>query len=86
MFMNDQIDIEQMIDVQKKHQRIRQCAETAEERMERFAELQDASFELLRSSPEGFAAFHRRNYKSRRAEVINGVWQPVSPDRASNEA
>ncbi len=79
-------DIASMIDAQRRHQLARERAETHEQRMERFAELQAASFELLRSSPEGYAAFLRRNHTSRRAELINGIWQPVSPDRPSPEA
>lgn len=79
-------DIANMMEARRRHQQARERAETPEQRMERFAELQAASFDLLRSSPEGYAAFLRRNHKSRRAEVINGIWQPVSPDRPSPEA
>jgi hypothetical protein len=48
--------------------------------------LQIASFELLHSSPEGYRNFLRRNHKSRRVEVIDGVWHPVSADRRTREA
>lgn len=49
--------------------------ETPEQRLERFRELQNAAWEILRSSPEGYQAFLRRNYRKRRVEVINGEWR-----------
>ena len=55
--------------------------ETAEQRMERFAALQQHAFELLQSSPDGFAHFLKRNYRLRRAEFVDGSWQPVETDR-----
>ena len=55
--------------------------DTPHDRMERFRALQQSSFLLLRSSPEGYQHFLRRNYRFRRAEVVDGQWQPVSADR-----
>lgn len=60
--------------------------ETAEERLKRFAQLQQSSFEPLRSSPAGLEHFLRRNMASRRVEVIDGRWRPVSADRRFDEA
>lgn len=60
--------------------------ESAEERLARFIQLQRTSYELLQASPKGFQHFLRRNLQSRRAEVIDGQWRPVSPDRRSYEA
>lgn len=74
------------LELRRKHQRQRCRDESVEERIDRFIKLQTASFELLRSSPEGYRNFLRRNHKSRRVEVIDGVWQPVSADRRTPEA
>lgn len=66
-------------------QRLR-SQETGELRLQRLAQLQRVSFELLRSSPSGLEHFLRRNMASRRVEVINGKWRPVSADRRFGEA
>ncbi len=60
--------------------------ETAEQRLARFVRLQNASFELLRSSPAGLRHFLQRNLQSRRVKVIDGKWRPVSADRRVGEA
>jgi hypothetical protein len=60
--------------------------ETAEQRLVRFGRLQQASLKLLRSSPEGLRHFLRRNMTSRRVEVINGMWRPISAHRGAGEA
>lgn len=60
--------------------------ETPEDRLARFGRLQAASFELLRSSPEGWRHFIQRNLHSRRVKVIDGKWRPVSADRCAGEA
>lgn len=60
--------------------------ETAEQRLARFARLQQASMKLLRSSPDGLRHFLRRNMTSRRVEVIDGMWRPISADRGAGEA
>jgi hypothetical protein len=41
---------------------------------------------LLQTSPDGLQHFLRRNFRSRRAEVIHGEWRPVSPDRRADQA
>jgi len=74
----DDLDIPGMLDLRRKQQRRISRDESVEERFIRFINLQTASFELLRSSPEGYRNFLRRNHKSRRVEVVDGVWQPVS--------
>ncbi len=61
-------------------------SESPEQRFARFVQLQRRSFELLQASPDGFQHFLRRNFQSRRAEVSNGVWRPVSSDRHSDQA
>jgi hypothetical protein len=58
---------------------------SASERLADFAKLQQASFRVLSQSPRGFQEFLRRNMASRRAEVIDGVWRPVSPARCSQQ-
>ena len=60
--------------------------ESPQDRIERFRALQQFSFDLLRSSPHGYQHFLRRNYYSRRSEVVNGQWQPVSIDRRPRSA
>jgi uncharacterized protein (DUF2384 family) len=82
----DELDISGTLDLRRKRQRRISLDESVEERLERFIKLQTASFELLRSSPEGYRNFLRRNHKSRRVEVIDGVWHPVSVDRRTPEA
>ena len=81
----DELDISGLLDLRRKRQQRISRDETAEQRLARFVKLQAASFELLRSSPEGYRNFLRRNHKSRRVEVIDGVWQPVSVDRRTPE-
>ena len=82
----DPFDIELANQLQSRLQRRLRDQETAEERWERFVRLQALSFDLLRSSPDGWEHFLRRNMASRRVEVIDGKWQPVSADRRFGEA
>ncbi len=82
----DDLDISGTLDLRRQRQQRIGRNESVEERLNRFIELQTASFELLRSSPEGYRNFLRRNHKSRRVEVIDGVWYPVSVDRHTPEA
>jgi len=82
----DELDISGMLDLRREQQQRISRDESVEERLDRFIKLQTASFELLRSSPEGYRNFLRRNHKSRRVEVIDGVWRPVSVDRPTPEA
>ena len=58
---------------------------SAGERLADFAKLQQASFRVLRESPQGYRHFLHRNLASRRTEVIDGVWRPVSPARRSQQ-
>ena len=58
---------------------------SVDERLAEFAKLQQASFRLLRESPDGYRHFLCRNMASRRVEVIDGVWQPVSPARRAQQ-
>ncbi len=58
---------------------------TADQRLADFAKLQQASFRVLRESPRGYQHFLRRNLSSRRAEVIDGEWRPVSPARRAQQ-
>ena len=59
---------------------------SAGERLADFAKLQQASFRVLGASPRGYRHFLDRNLNSRRAEVIDGVWRPVSPARRAQQA
>ena len=58
---------------------------SVDDRLADFAKLQQASFRVLRQSPHGYRHFLRRNMTSRRAEVIDGVWRPVSPARRAQQ-
>lgn len=73
--------ISEQLALRDKRMRAEGLAETPDERMARFARLQQASFELLRSSAEGYWNYLKRNYTSRSAEVVDGQWRPVSPAR-----
>lgn len=84
--MLNELDISGMLELRLKHQRRNAQCESVEERLARFIKLQAASMALLRTSPKGYQNFLRRNYKSCRAEVIDGVWHPVSVDRRTPEA
>ncbi len=59
--------------------------ESIDDRMDRFAQLQKASFQLLVSSPNGWQSFLSRNYKARRVEFVNGKWRPISTVRRFDE-
>ena len=86
MLNTDPFDIDLANQVQSRLQRRLRDQETVDERWERFGQLQELSFDLLRSSPDGWDHFLRRNMASRRVEVIDGKWQPVSADRRFDEA
>ncbi len=79
-------DITAAIQVRAKFQQRLRDQETPLQRLDRFVRLQQDSFELLRSSPAGLRHFLRRNLRSRRVEVIDGNWRPVSADRRAYEA
>ena len=64
----------------KRDRHLRACVQhdSPQDRIDRFRALQQASFALLQSSPQGYQHFLRRNYHLRRPEVVDGQWQPVS--------
>lgn len=73
--------IERAIDIRTRYLRRVREKWTADERLAEMAKLQQSLFRVLRESPSGHQHFLRRNMASRRAEVIDGVWRPVSPAR-----
>ncbi|NIL97289.1 MAG: hypothetical protein GTO76_06510 [Planctomycetales bacterium] len=75
------VSIEQLLAKRARHLRGAAQRDSPHQRMKRFGELQRSSFLLLRSSPHGYQHFLHRNYRSRRAEVVDGQWRPVSADR-----
>jgi hypothetical protein len=79
-------EISSAIETRTRFARRLHSRESPEQRLARFVQLQRQSFELLRASPDGFQHFFRRNLQSRRAEVIDGEWRPVSPDRRAHRA
>jgi hypothetical protein len=81
MTQPDDASISELLALREKRMRATSLAETPDERMARFARLQQASFELLRSSAEGYRNYLKRNYASRSVEVVDGQWRPVSPTR-----
>jgi hypothetical protein len=81
---NDMIDAAMRI--RSRYQRRVRENRTAGERLADFAKLQQASFRVLCASPRGSRHFLERNLRSRRAEVIDGVWKPISPARRAQQA
>ncbi len=79
-------DILAAIETRARFQRQSGNCESPAQRLARFIQLQRGSFELLQTSPDGLQHFLRRNFRSRRAEVIHGEWRPVSPDRRADQA
>lgn len=74
-------EIEELLRRREAVQRRAMAELSPSERLARMVELQVEAWRMLQASPEGMRHFLRRNYRSRRAEVIDGRWQPVSPDR-----
>ncbi len=64
----------------------RAAQETPQQRLERFAALQQAAFAQLRASKHGYEHFLKRNFSLRRAEVVDGEWRPVSIARRTPSA
>lgn len=60
-------------------------ARTPEQRLTDFVRLQKASYVVLCASPGGYRNFLRRNFLSRRVEVTDGKFRPVSPDRRAQQ-
>ena len=74
-------DMDAAINLRTRFQRRLNEKRSPGERLAEFAMLQQASFRLLRESPQGYEHFVRRNLESRRVEVVDGVWRPVCPAR-----
>jgi hypothetical protein len=77
----DRKTIHEAIGVQLQARQRLQRMRSVEQRLADFAALQEASFRVLCASPEGYRHFLRRNLTSRRVEVIDGKWRPVSAAR-----
>lgn len=81
----DSESIQATLEIRMRYMRHVHENRTAGERLAEFAKLQQASFRVLCQSPRGYQHFLRRNMASRRAEVIDGVWRPVSPARRAQQ-
>jgi hypothetical protein len=82
----DHDEISLAIETRTRFARRVRSRESPEQRLARFSQLQRELFDLLRASPDGFQHFLRRNLQSRRVEVIDGEWRPVSHDRRADQA
>jgi len=58
-------DISAQLAVRDRYRRRIALQKTPEQRMADMARLQKAAWDMLQSSPEGYARFLRRNYKAR---------------------
>jgi len=83
--MSDAEDIRQALERRSRYRRRIHAERTVEERFACFVALQRASFRALLTSPEGYRRFLQRNYSSRRVEVIDGKWRPVSAARCAQQ-
>lgn len=81
----DSESIQATLEIRMRYMRHVRENRTAGERLAEFAKLQRASFRVLCQSPRGFQHYVRRNMASRRAEVSDGVWRPVSPARRAQQ-
>jgi hypothetical protein len=81
---NDSINV--AINIRSRYMRRMRVSRSASDRLADFAKLQQASFCVLRASPRGYRHFLVRNLRSRRVEVIDGNWRPVSPARRAQQA
>ncbi|MDY0165200.1 MAG: hypothetical protein RBS80_01565 [Thermoguttaceae bacterium] len=77
----DSEEIQAAIDRRQRCAAQMQGNRTPGERLEAFVRLQQASFQVLQSSPDGYRHFLRRNFYARRAEIIDGQWKPVALTR-----
>jgi len=84
--LTDAENINAAINVRSRYMRRVRENRSAGDRLANFAKLQEASFRVLRASPHGYRHFLKRNLYSRRVEVIDGEWRPVSPARRSQQA
>ncbi len=81
----DETSIRAALAVRAKYLRRMRENRTPSERLAQLARLQRASFRVLCASPHGYQHYVRRNMALRRAEVIDGVWRPVSPVRRAQQ-
>jgi len=77
--------LEQAMSLRAKYARRRFGVRSAEQRLGQFEKLQQASFEVLVASPVGYQNFLRRNLLSRRVEVVDGKYCPVSSARRTQQ-
>ena len=82
----DSESIHVAIDIRTRYLRHMREQRSASQRLADFAKLQQASFRVLLASPHGYRHFLRRNLASRRAEVLDGMWRPVSPARRARRS
>lgn len=83
--INDRTSISTAINIRSRYMRRLSERRSAGDRLSDFAKLQEVSFRVLRESPCGYRHFLSRNLRSRRVEVIDGQWQPVSSARPKRE-
>lgn len=83
---SDSQSIRAAIDIRTRYMRRVRENRSAGDRLADFAKLQEASLGVLRASPRGYRHFLARNLHSRRVQVINGEWKPVSPARRAEQA
>jgi hypothetical protein len=70
----------------ERQQKRRNCdalSESGADRLRRLFALQAQAMEVLQSSPHGMRHFLQRNYRSRQARLVDGIYRPVSTDRYS---
>ena len=81
----DNESIRVAINRRSRHMRRARMNRSIDQRLADFTKLQQASFRVLRASPDGYRHFLKRNLHSRRVEVIDGEWRPVSPVQRSKQ-
>ena len=79
-------EIQDAIERRDRYRRRYELRRSPGERLAAFYELQQTAFALLRASPEGYQHFLRRNYASRRTEIVDGRYVPESPDRRTMQS
>jgi hypothetical protein len=71
-------DLDEQLGRRDRFLRRRWAGLTAEQRVAEMMQLQETTWQLLRSSPEGYQHFLRRNFKARAIDVPA---HPMPPDR-----
>ncbi len=74
-------EIQDAIECRDRYRRRFEQRRSPGERLAAFYELQQTASALLHASDEGYQHFLRRNYASRRTEIVDGRYVPESPDR-----